>query len=586
MKTRFAGGLSVLLLWGLPIIATAQFTCSTNNGAITITGYTGSGGAVVIPETTDGLPVVKIGTGAFSNKVTVTSIALPNNTTDVGTNAFYACVGLTNVSFGTGLLSIGPGAFYGCKQLPSVVMPDTVRSLGSNVFNQCGSLTNVVLSSALTNLGASLFQECSNLPTLHIPEGVTDIGKNAFYDCTNLTDVALGGNLRSIGDTAFAACRRLAGIIVPDSVTNLGFAVFGRCTGLQTAVIGNRVPTLLGTFDRCTALQSVVIGTNVGSISLAFEECGSLPTVVLPAALTSLSSTDFRNCTNLLAISIAPANPVYASVDGVLFDKSLATVVKFPGGKPGSYAVPDRVTSFDYGAFWECYALTNLWIGSGVTNMAYAPFDGSMKLQTIDVSLLNTVYSSLDGVLFDKNRTTLLHFPPMHSASYVVPAGTTAIEEYAFDFSASLTNVVIPASVQHLSSYVFFFCPQLTALAFEGDAPSMGDPYLFTGPGVTVYYLPGTAGWTSSFAQAPTAPWWRPNPTILTLAPSFGVRTNSFSFTISWATNASVVVEACTNLSSPTWEPVQTNTLANGTAYFSDPRWMNYPSRLYRLRSP
>jgi len=62
------------------------------------------------------------------------------------------------------------------------------------------------------------------------------------------------------------------------------------------------------------------------------------------------------------------------------------------------------------------------------------------------------------------------------------------------------------------------------------------------------------------------------------------MQTNRFGFTISWATNISVVVEACTNLAD--WQPVQTNTLTGGTSYFSDPQWTNYPRRYYRLRSP
>ena len=76
-----------------------------------------------------------------------------------------------------------------------------------------------------------------------------------------------------------------------------------------------------------------------------------------------------------------------------------------------------------------------------------------------------------------------------------------------------------------------------------------------------------------------------PYPTILNFEPNFGVQTNSFGFTISWATNISVVVEACTNLSNPDWQPVQTNTLTGGSTYFSDGQWTNYLGRFYRLRS-
>ena len=64
-----------------------------------------------------------------------------------------------------------------------------------------------------------------------------------------------------------------------------------------------------------------------------------------------------------------------------------------------------------------------------------------------------------------------------------------------------------------------------------------------------------------------------------------GVLTNRFGFTISWATNISVVVESCTNFTSPVWVPVATNILVSGSAYFSDANWTNSPDRYYRLRS-
>lgn len=596
----------LVLLLTLPAVGRAQFNFTTNNGTITITGYTGTGGAVTIPETTNGWPVVNIGSAAFSNKLTITSITIPNNTTNLGTNAFYLCAGLTNVSLGTGLLSISHGSFYGCKKLPAVTIPDTVRSLGSNVFNQCVGLTNVVIGNAVTNLGAGVFQACSNLASVVIPNSVTNIGDNALNSCTSLTNVTIGSNVRSIGfrafqdcaalssivfpgsvtsigDAAFRNCSSLASVTVPGSVTNLGFAAFAGCTGLQTTGIGNQVPGLRGTFYGCIGLQNVSIGTNVFLISLgAFESCGSLTNIFLPASLTNLGTPEFRSCTNLLAINIDPANPAYTSVDGVVFDKSQTMLVKFPGGKSGSYTIGDNVTSFGYGAFWECYSVTNLVIGSGVTNMNYVPFGGALALQNIDVNPLNAVYSSIGGVLFDKSQKTLLRFPPAHSASYLVPAGTTTIGEEAFVFSALITSVTVPASITNIQDSVFDYCSNLAVVTFLGDVPLKYTSYLFTGStNAVVYYLPGTVGWGLTFSDRPTALW---NPQMQSDNGNFGVRTNQFGFNITGTSNILMVVEASTNLN--VWTPLQSVTLTNGTAYFSDPQWTNYPGRFYRLRSP
>jgi hypothetical protein len=89
-----------------------------------------------------------------------------------------------------------------------------------------------------------------------------------------------------------------------------------------------------------------------------------------------------------------------------------------------------------------------------------------------------------------------------------------------------------------------------------------------------------------TYGGLPTTPWLLANPLILSAGIRFGVRTNQFGFIISWATNASVVVEACTNLANAAWSPLWTNTLAGGWSYYSDAQWTNYPARFYRLCSP
>ena len=176
---------------------------------------------------------------------------------------------------------------------------------------------------------------------------------------------------------------------------------------------------------------------------------------------------------------------------------------------------------------------------------------------------LNSAYSSLDGVLFDKRETTLIECPERKTGSYMIPNSVTSIAGWAFAGCTSLTGVY-----------------------FQGNAPS-ADSTVFSGDNnATVYYLPGTTGWSDFSANTglSVALWFLPNPLILNN--SFGVKTNLFGFIISWATNVPVVVEASTNLANPAWIPLATNTLIGGSSFFSDPQWTNYPARFYRLRSP
>jgi hypothetical protein len=99
----------------------------------------------------------------------------------------------------------------------------------------------------------------------------------------------------------------------------------------------------------------------------------------------------------------------------------------------------------------------------------------------------------------------------------------------------------------------------------------------------TVYYLPGTTGWGTTFGGRPTALW---QPAIQVNDSSFGVRTNQFGFKIAWASGQVVVVEASEDLANPIWSALQTHTLSGDALYFSDLQWTNYPGRFYRLRSP
>src|ERR1035441_7642857 len=130
LSTACTTRLVPLLLLTLPAAVQAQFTCTTNNGTITIAGYTGSGGDVTIPSTTNGLPVTSIGDWAFFSCRSLTSIMIPNSVTNIGNYAFLFCSGLTNVAIGNSVASIGEVAFDDCTGLTSITLPASLTSIG------------------------------------------------------------------------------------------------------------------------------------------------------------------------------------------------------------------------------------------------------------------------------------------------------------------------------------------------------------------------------------------------------------------------------------------------------------------------
>jgi hypothetical protein len=145
-----------------------------------------------------------------------------------------------------------------------------------------------------------------------------------------------------------------------------------------------------------------------------------------------------------------------------------------------------------------------------------------------------------------------------------------------------LTSVTIPGSVTSIGDYAFLGCTSLTSVYFTGNAPT-ADWSVFDNP--TAYYLPGTTGWADFSANTgiPAVLW---NPLIQPSGPNFGVQNSQFGFNITATNNLIVVVEACANLANPVWVPLTTNTLFNGSFYFSEPFQPAASARFYALVMP
>jgi BspA type Leucine rich repeat region (6 copies) len=350
------------------------------------------------------------------------------------------------------------------------------------------------------------------------------------------------------------------------------------------------------------SLTSVTIPGSVTSIgNYAFVGCTNLTSVTIPNSITNIGNYAFGFCKNLTSITVDASNSAYSSMNGVLFDKAQATLLQFPGGLGGSYTITNSVTSIGDEAFAYC-PLTSVTIPNSVTSIGSYAF-GGCGLTSVTIPNSVTSIGSF-GFFFCTNLTSVTipnsvtsigdnAFAECYSLINVtIPGSVTSIGEGAFSFCSSLTNATIDNGVISIGEQAFFVCTSLTSVHFTGNAPSpTNDSTVFSSYGnsldpATVYYLPGTTGWGAMFDGLPTAPWFLPNPLILTHSASFGVQPGGFGFTISWATNASVVVEAATNLANPVWIPVSTNnTLTGGTNYFSDPQWTNYPMRFYRAAS-
>lgn len=608
----------VLLSLALPVwTVKAQFSYSTNKGAITITKYTGTGGTVTIPSAVGGLPVTSIGSQAFGFSMGVTNVIIPNGVTNIGVSAFTDCSKLVSITMGTGVKTIGDQAFMNCASLAGVSIPSGATNIGSEAFYACSSLASVTLPTTVRSIAGASFSWCAKLSTMSIPAGLTNIGAYAFDSCASLSAItvdslnpsyrSLAGVLFDKKQTTLIQCpgAKAGSYAVPNGVTTIGASAFRNCNGLTSISIPSSV-TNIGTtaFSSGTSLSLITVDAlNPRYSSLAgalFDKAQAnllqcpaalAGTYALPNSVTNVETTAFIGCEHLTAITAGAGNPAYSSVAGVLFNKNGTTLVQCPGGITGSYSVPNGVKQLGDYSLAFCLNLTGVSIPGSVTSIGLATFAGCASLtniaipasvSTIGLEAFEACYA-LRNLVLSNGLASLGSYAFYQCTSLTnvsLPNTLTSVPDHVFQGCSSLVSATLGNNVTNIGPLAFGFCPGLTRLYCRGNAPS-ADPTAFVNDSATVYYLSGTTGWPPALAGLTTAPW---NPVIQTRNTSFGVRTNQFSFSTTGPANLGIIVEASTNLS--TWSPVQTNALTGGSAFFSDPQWTNSRARFYRIRSP
>lgn len=172
-------------------------------GSVSITGYVGGGGPVVIPDKINGESVVMIDYRAFFACSSVTSVSLPNELTSIGAYAFGECSGLTSLTIPDTVTIIGMRAFEWCTSLKTIKFGQGLGTMGDDVFTSCSGLTSVVLPPLLGNIPESAFSGCTSLTSVTIPAGVEGIGTAAFAGDYDLANVYFLGNAPGIANGAF-----------------------------------------------------------------------------------------------------------------------------------------------------------------------------------------------------------------------------------------------------------------------------------------------------------------------------------------------------------------------------------------------
>lgn len=421
----------------------------------------------------------------FYGCTSLEEVKIPDNVEIIGYSTFYGCTSLSKVKLSKKLKEIAENTFYGCSSLKNIIIPKGVLKIGNGAFENCSVLEKVDLPDGLTTIGNFVdnydyvsgghsFSGCTNLKEVVIPDSVTSIARYTFSNCTSLSKVKLSNNLAIIDEGTFSGCTSLAEIVIPDSVTKIigksdseyfGGAFIG-CTSLSKVKLSNNLTEIgIYTFLGCTSLAEIDMPDSVTEIDWsAFKDCTSLSKVKLSNNLTKIENRVFSGCTSLKEIAIPDG---VTEIDYSAFSgcTSLKEVV-----------IPDSVTKIYPAAFSGCTSLESVTIGSGVEQLDIdAFFEDSnapascRRLANITVSPENKTYSSVDGVLFNKDKSELLAYPIGNKrSSYTIPDGVTKIDQKAFYGCRYIETLTIPASVKEIEDSALGNCYDIRTINYLG----------------------------------------------------------------------------------------------------------------------
>ena len=513
-------------------------------------------GTLTIPEGVDAIRAK-----AFYFTPLIEKVIISQDVTEIADQAFYNCENLKEIEFindGTKPLTINDGAFVKTPVLQVIKFPARLASISISTLNSVASLSSVYVHDGGEHYGSTADGMLTNgakntilyVPTawkgdVVIPVGVTAIGDNAFENRTGVTSVTISSWVKSIGKYAFANTPYLTSVTFEgDKLQNLtvGEYAFANCASLTTLVINggsimdygklvignyafanntklttpqiaeNANITAIGAyaFSGCSAITEVVIqkttetigerayaqcsniskvsfaeGANVAFGSFVFEGCQKLGTIALPSTITVFDGSVFAGCNNIAEIIVDTDNPVLSSVDGILYDKDVTTVIYCPKAKVVDFTtLPETVIKIGTAAFQANPSITTLVIPARITEIGEMAFENCVNLTSVvfegtaDVVLGKSAFancSTLATVTLPSGLTNISEkaFYLTALAAIEIPETVTSIGAYAFA-KTDIATLTIPASVATIAEGAFSGCANLTTVTFaEGGSSNL-----------------------------------------------------------------------------------------------------------------
>ena len=316
--------------------------------------------------------ITAIGSCAFAG-CDAWSFELPDSLERIGPSAFMDIFSPGTMPIPAGVTEIDPSAFVNCHLSRFSVDAGnrTYASRGGVLFTRDG-----------TTLVAFPEEWCDDF-IYTVPEGVDRIADYAFFQAAMLEEVVLPETLGSIGIYSFANCQQLRTVNLPDGLCTLGLGAFANDGSLTEVTLPDGLREIPHRAFTGTGLSSVAIPAGITEIGEdAFSQCAALGDVAIPAGVTAIGDGAFSLCQTMERIDVDPANPAYASVDGVLYDRNRTVLLCCPAGRD-SLTLPETLTEIAPRACLGCSRLRKLSLPAGVTRIGGEAFCGCGNVRTL-----------------------------------------------------------------------------------------------------------------------------------------------------------------------------------------------------------
>lgn len=393
-----------------------------------------------VPEKIDSYTVTEICSNAF-NDIMYHNLVLPDTIRKIGNNALGSYEPddyKIEFSFPRDTEEIGDSVFtyiYASKMfIPAKVSKISKTAFPDRITIEVDPENNYyqIYNDALMNSDRTLllkYNGTKKVSTYTVPEGTKEICEKAFY-YAEINKINIPDSVETIGAYAFAGSD-IRFINIPESLNEIKEGTFAY-TDITQITIPDSVEYIGSNAFDCTDIKKITIPENIKTIEKStFSSCEYLEEVVFPDGLESIGNSAFYNCKSLKTVSLPDSL------------KSIGYQAFSFSGLRGSIRIPASLSEIQYDAFF------------------------STELSVYEVSKDNKYYSTENGILFDKEKKTVISCPSKSSITEcVLPDTVTTIKENAFYQCGLLKSITIPDSVKEIEKYTFYECTSLKKVIF------------------------------------------------------------------------------------------------------------------------